>query len=123
MKTILIFLFTFIPFTFGTINNGDVSTQGLDDGWYEATVEYSNYSSGTYATYFLDVYIEYEDVTIIDFGDGGSVHSGINNSGYIYNSEYLVYNYDYDGNILSATSTVSIYYDNGNIVEFDILIE
>ncbi len=58
------------------------SKKVLDDGWYEATVEYKNLSTITNATYTLNVYVKNDRVSTISFGNDGSVHTGINSSGY-----------------------------------------
>jgi len=100
-----------------TYNYGDIG-----DGWYRANVRYTNYSTGTNATYSLKVYVEYGRVTKIDFGNGGSVHSGYNNEGYFYSGGNLNYDTDYNGNIVAATATVTISDDNG-MRYFKIIIE
>jgi hypothetical protein len=75
---------------------------GIDDGWYRATVRVG------YSTYTLRVYVEYNKVTVIDFGNGGNVHDGYNNSGYTYHGGSLSFDTDYQGNIVSASTTVTI---------------
>lgn len=85
----------------------------IDDGWYEATVNYSNYKTGTNATYTLNVKVEYGVVAKIDFGNGGSVHSGYNNEGYIYTGGYLSFEKNYNGDIVAATTTVTVSDENG----------
>jgi len=75
---------------------------GIEDGWYSATV------SVGYNKYTLDVYVKYNTVTIIDFGNGGSVHSGPNNSGYSYYGGQLSFSTDYNGNITEASTTVTV---------------
>ncbi|WP_143069897.1 hypothetical protein [Hymenobacter actinosclerus] len=57
---------------------------GIDDGWYEATVKYRNPSTWTMSTYRLNVKVRYGRVVAIDFGNGGSIHTGMNNEGYIF---------------------------------------
>src|SRR4051812_34781858 len=81
---------------------------GIKDGWYNATVKYTNYSTGTNSSYSLDVKVEYGKVSIIDFGNGGSIHSGYNNEGYIYSGGYVSLETDYNGNIVAATTTVTV---------------
>ena len=103
-------------------NDNDKVTYGIKDGWYSATVKYSNYNTGTRATYTLDVLVKYEKVVEIDFGNGGSVHSGFNNENYIYSGGYLTYESDYNGNITAATTRVTINDSNGMKV-FEITIE
>lgn len=98
------------------------SSAGIKDGWYSATVEYTNYNTGTHATYTLNVKVEYNSVVKIDFGNGGSVHTGYNNEGYVYSGGDLYFKKDYYGNINAATATVSISDTNG-IRVFEIEIE
>ncbi len=95
---------------------------GIENGWYEATVKYSNYKTGTYATYTLNVKVEYGSVTKIDFGNGGSVHTGYNSEGYLYTGGYLSYKRNINGDIVAATTTVSISDTNG-MRNFEIRIE
>ncbi len=64
------------------LNKKLLSEYGIDNGWYIATVKYHNMNSGTFSRYRLKVKVEYDRVTAIDFGNGGSVHSGYNSSGY-----------------------------------------
>ena len=75
---------------------------GIDNGWYSADVVVG------YQTYTLSVYVENNSVTKIDFGNGGSVHSGYNNSGYLYSGGQLRFNKDYSGNIIGARTTVTV---------------
>jgi len=95
----------------------------LQDGWYSATVKYYNYNTGTRSTYSLDVKVEYDRVVKIDFGNGGSVHSGYNDSGYTYSGGYLSEKTDYYNNVVGYTTKVTIYESNSNTVTFDITIE
>lgn len=55
-----------------------VRQQSIPDGWYKATVEYYNYKTHFRNTYILKVKVVYGTITVIDFGNGGSVHSGYN---------------------------------------------
>lgn len=128
-RIILIFLLVICAYNCNAANYYDSfgakigATSGISDGWYSATVKYSNYSTGTYATYTLDVKVEYNSVTAIDFGKGGSVHSGYNNEGYQYSGGSLSFEYDYGyTSIVAATATVTIY-DTGGIKYFNIRIE
>lgn len=92
----------------------------IEDGWYEATVKYFNYSTGTRSTYTLNVKVEYNRVTMIDFGNGGSVHSGYNSSGYIYSGGNLSFTRDYDYNVVGANTTVRISLENGNTITYNV---
>ncbi|WP_439880924.1 hypothetical protein ACSX1A_17450 [Pontibacter sp. MBLB2868] len=84
-------------------------TSNIQDGWYEATVKYYNSSTYTRSTYTLNVKVQYNRVVAIDFGDGGSIHSGYNNSGYIYSGGTLSFQRDYStGSITSATTRVTV---------------
>jgi len=86
-------------------------------------VKYSNYSTGTNSTYKLNVYVQYDKVTKIDFGNGGSVHTGYNNEGYLYSGGTLYFDTDYQGTISSATATVTISDNNGSMHTYKITIE
>lgn len=86
----------------------------LTDGWYSAIVKYENYSTGTFATYTLDVKVEYNRVVKIDFGNGGSIHSGYNDDGYIYSGGDLYFEKDFEGNINAATATVTTSDNSGS---------
>lgn len=94
-----------------TYNQINVST--LENGWYASTVQYTNYSTGTNAKYTLSVNVQNDAVTSIDFGNGGSVHTGYNNEGYIYSGGYLTFEKDYQGNILAANASVTVSDANG----------
>jgi hypothetical protein len=96
---------------------------GIDNGWYVANVKYFNVSSGTISRYRLKVKVEYDRVTAIDFGNGGSVHSGYNSSGYFYSGGYLNFDKDYNNSIVSASTRVTILEANSNMITFDIVIE
>jgi len=104
------------------IADKNIEYGGIEDGWYRATIKYTNYSTGTNSTYSLNVKVEYGKVSRIDFGNGGSVHSGYNNEGYIYSGGYLSFEKDYNGNIIAATTTVTISDANG-IRYFKVRIE
>lgn len=99
------------------------ATTTIDDGWYAATVKYLNYSTGTNSTYSLNVYVQYDRVTKIDFGNGGSVHNGYNNEGYLYTGGTLYFDTDYNGTITSATANVTISESNGSMHTYKIIIE
>lgn len=99
------------------------SSSDIDDGWYQAKVKYSNFATGTNSTYKLNVYVQYDKVTKIDFGNGGSVHNGYNNEGYIYSEGILYFDSDYNGNISSATATVTITEQNWSTHTYKITIE
>jgi hypothetical protein len=94
----------------------------LESGWYNATVKYSTTSTPTESTYTLKVKVEHDQVTEIDFGNGGSVHDGYNNSGYFYNGGRLDFQNDYEGNIIGATTRVTIQGDI-NYRYYDITIK
>ena len=55
----------------------------IADGWYEAIIKYTSHT-GQESTYQLNVKVELLVVVAIDFGNGGYVHKGSNNSGYSY---------------------------------------
>jgi hypothetical protein len=90
--------------------------QNIENGWYKATVEYSNSNTYTNSTYTLNVKVEYNSVVKVDFGNGGSVHTGYNSSGYIWSGGYLMkdsyYDYASSQTLVSYTTTVTI--NNGS---------
>ena len=99
-----------------SISNNSANKFGyfsLEDGWYNSTVKYSNYNTGTFANYRLKVKVEYERVTTISFGNGGSVHTGYNNEGYIYSGGYLEAERDYDGRVVAYTTKITVSDTNG----------
>lgn len=130
MKALIIFLIVIIINTQSVLTASNISKNntaiftplGIKDGWYQATVKYSNYATATNATYTLKVKVQYNSVVEIDFGNGGSVHSGYNNEGYIYSGGYLSTEQDSEGNTISASATVSTSDSNG-LKYFKILIE
>jgi len=94
----------------------------LQDGWYKASVEYHNYATYYSNTYELKVRVEYGSISMIAFGNGGSVHSGYNNEGYNYTGGYLLYHYNFStGDLESVTSSVTVTDSNGTRT-FDITI-
>ena len=99
-----------------------VTESSIPDGWYASTVKYYNTSTGTKATYTLNVKVEYNKVVMIDFGNGGSVHNGYNNEGYIYSGGLLSFEYNSRGNIVGAETDVSIS-DSDGYRKFNIFIE
>ncbi len=117
---ILLFLLFGFNISFGhaqnrydTPNTQSQNTYGISNGWYNATVEYSNYSTGTNATYSLKVKVESNNVVAIDFGNGGSIHNGFNSEGYIWSGGYLTFDKDYNGAITAAKASVSTSDNNG----------
>jgi hypothetical protein len=94
----------------------------IENGWYNSITKYTNYKTGTIANYRLSVKVEYDKVTAISFGNGGSVHSGLNNEGYIYSGGFLNTERDYNGRIIAYTARVSVTDSNG-IRTFDVRIE
>jgi hypothetical protein len=56
----------------------------IQDGWYQATIKYSNSNTTTNSEYILNVEIIDRRVVTIDFEQGRKIHSGNNNHGYIY---------------------------------------
>lgn len=129
MKKILILVLSIFSITqFINANDSFVAIENvynsnnIDNGWYKATVRYENIATNIRSTYSLNVKVEYNRVVEIDFGNGGSVHTGYNNSGYTYIGGSLSFNKDYDGNITSATTTVTIS-DPDGMKYYRILIE
>lgn len=99
------------PISSNEINS--LSSQNIENGWYEAIVSYNNPSTFQKSNYRLSVKVEYNRVVAIDFGNGGSIHSGVNNSGYSYYGGYLNFQRDFNGQITSASTQVSVLDANG----------
>ena len=89
------------------------ASSGIKNGWYDATVKYTNYSTYKNATYTLQVYVEFNNVIKVDFGNGGSIHTGYNNEGYSYSGGFLSFENDFNGNTIAATTTVTTTDNNG----------
>jgi hypothetical protein len=83
-------------------------SQSIKNAWYESTIKYWNLKTNTQATYTLNVKVESNRVTKIDLGDNGSLHSGMNNEGYIYSGGNLFFELDSNNNVKAATTTVTI---------------
>lgn len=99
-----------------------INSYRIDDGWYAANIKYTNYATSSNANYRLKVKVDYDRVTLISFGNGGSVHTGLNNEGYLYTGGNLSEERDYNGNIIALTTTVNISDRNGMRI-FKIRIE
>ena len=84
----------------------------LDDGIYELTVNCKSHT-GLDRDYTLEVRIQDDRVTQIYFGNGGSVHSGRNNSGYTWRGGGIRWNTDRYGNIKSGEAIMQVHYGNG----------
>lgn len=85
---------------------------------YNATVYYES-STGHENTYKLPVVVRNGSVDKICFRDGGSVHVGINNSGYKYYGGELEYVKEYD---VFATE-VKIVYSGGSWAKYTVIIQ
>ena len=125
MKTkniVLVIFLALVQLSFTTAYSPNKALASIDNGWYNATVKHVNYSTGERGTYTLRVKVEYNSIKEIDFGNGGSVHSGYNNSGYMWSGGYLSFNNNYQGQVESASANVTIHDDNGSMRTFDITI-
>lgn len=91
----------------------------IDNGNYKANVRYSS-STGQRNNYQLTVTVKNDAVVAIYFGNNGSVHSGYNNEGYTYSGGSLSFQKDYNGNVVSATTTVVVRNSNGTTQQFAI---
>lgn len=85
----------------------------LKSNWYEATVTYYNPRTETKSTYSLDVKVHNDRVVSISFGEGESIHTGANNSGYTYSGGDLTFYQNKSGKIVSADTTIKIYTNAG----------
>lgn len=127
MKTLLLAIMLFGScLAYGQKNRGEVGgldyrmyfKKELSNGNYEATVRYENLYTGTRSTYTLIVTVESNRVTKIHFGNGGYIHTGYNNSDYLYTGGWLAYRYDQDNSIISATTKVTINRGNSIVVYY-----
>ena len=125
-KIIISFILVILSGTYCPINaqaylaNYKVETTNvLKAGGYNATVYYKS-STGQKSTYTLNVQVSNDAVIAINFGNGGSVHTGYNNEGYSYSGGSLSFSQDYNGNITGASTTVQIRYSNGTVELFQI---
>lgn len=82
--------------------------QYLEDGWYKAFVYYDNSNTTTRSKYTLDTKVEANRVVTIIFPDGGSLHTGPNNSEYAYSGGDLELDHEISGEIVRATTIVKI---------------
>ena len=94
----------------------------LDDGVYELPVSYMS-DTGHRAKYILDVKIQNDNVVCIYFGNGGYVHSGYNNSDYSWRGGGILWNVDWNGNIISGEAIIQVDYNNGGYQLFTVRIE
>lgn len=106
----------YLPFVSYTpsfeVTHRNLSQVILDDGIYELPVEYRS-NSTNYERYTLDVQIRNDQITRIYFGNGGSVHNGTNNSGYIWSGGGIRWNVDYYGNIIGGEAIIYLKYTEG----------
>jgi hypothetical protein len=80
----------------------------LTDGWYYAEVAYYNYATYLSADYTLKVKVKDGMVIIIYLNNGGILHWGINNEGYLYTGGKLDVKEDKKSQKLQYTTQVSI---------------
>ena len=85
----------------------------LESDWYQATVTYYNPRTETKSKYNLGVRVHNDRIVAISFGDGGSIHTGANNSGYTYSGGDLIFRENMNGDIVSADTTAKIYTNAG----------
>lgn len=94
------------------VSQRNISNIVLEDGVYEVIVQYRSNTEHE-ATYKLNVYIRNDTVEKIYFNNGGSLHSGYNNSGYTYRGGGITFSTDYQGNITSGEARIQVDYGNG----------
>lgn len=103
--------------------SNSVFLQKIENGWYTTTVKSLNLKTYTRSIYLLNVRIENNRVTAIDFGNGEILHVGENNSGYQYSDGYLSIDRGYkDSHIIGVSGQVRISWNNGNVIIYDIKI-
>ncbi len=91
----------------------------LDDGTYEAIVEYRNYSTQTSSKYSLTVVVVNDRVIQINFGNGGNINYKSPNI-QSYSGGQLRFTTDLYGDITGATTTVTVRELNGSTLNFRI---
>lgn len=94
----------------------------LDDGIYELVVDCESHTSHR-ARYILEVRIQNDNVTAIYFDNGGSVHSGWNNSGYSWSGGGIRWSTDYYGNITSGYAVIQVTYQGGGWQLFTVRLQ
>lgn len=85
----------------------------LENGWYDAEVTYYNPRTETKSTYALNIKVHNDRVVAISFGEGESIHTGDNNSGYSYSGGDLTFYKNSIGEITLADTTVKIHTNAG----------
>ena len=93
----------------------------LEDGVYEMTVNCKSHT-GLDQNYTLDVRVQDDRAVQIYFGNGGSVHSGRNNSGYTWRGGGIEWRTDWSGNITGGKAVMQIDYGNGQWQLFTIVL-
>ena len=96
-----------------SVTSRNIRYQVLDNGVYELRVDYESSTSHS-ATYNLQVRIQNDTVTAIYFGNGGSVHSGQNDSGYDYRGGGIEFNVDFLGEIKGGYARIQVTYPDGD---------
>jgi hypothetical protein len=100
-----------------------VFTQKIENGWYKSTVKSLNLNTYTRSIYLLNVRVENNRITAIDFGNGEILHAGENNSGYQYSDGYLSIDKGFNNNhIIGVSGHVRISWNTGNVIIYDIKI-
>lgn len=99
-----------------------VTLWSIENDLYKSKLQYYNYSTDESGTYTLKVRVEYNAVKEVDFGDGGAVYDGYNNSDYSWSGGYLSFSSNYQGQVESSSANVTIYGSNVSIRIFDITI-
>lgn len=95
----------------------------LKNGIYQSIIDCRTITRGVEthrATYRLNVKVERDNVVAILFEDGGSVHSGFNNHGYIFHGGRLSFKRDAYGNVVGVIAKVQVDYPNGRSQVFTI---
>lgn len=104
------------------VKSADTTIKTLPDGHYYGNVDYFNYASSISATYSdLKLKVREGIVRVIYLSNGGIIHDGINNEGYLYTGGKLKASKDKHTGKLEYTAQVSI--SNGvNIYSYKITI-
>lgn len=100
-----------------------INFQRIEDGWYIASVNYFNSRTSVQITNTLNVRVESNRVTAIDFRDGTVLHAGIQNSGYIFSGGYLSVDRAFNSShIIGVSGKVIVSYRNSRPITYEIMI-
>ena len=95
----------------------------LKDGWYPATVNYSNPKKITMVTSKLKVEVKNDKVIKIDLGNGRVLKATSPEADYVYSGGNLSFEFDRQSQKSVATTSVKIKSSNGKLIIYHIRID